>query len=157
MRNVRSLIVILATTVAAGLLFVNVYNSVVDAPNWGHDIPASLEVTRSYFAVANPGTFFRVISPANQLLTLIAVVLTWPLGWPVRVVGLTALASTVLLDVFTFAYFYPRNAIMFEQPLQDLGALRDAWVGWSQTNWLRSGLAIGNVVLDNILLARTRR
>ena len=42
----------------------------VDAPNWGRDVPASIVAARDYFIVKNPGSFFRVISPVNQVLAL---------------------------------------------------------------------------------------
>src|ERR671911_601416 len=99
---------------AAGLLFVNVYTSVVDAPNWGANLPHSIEAARAYFTVANPGTFFRVASPLNQLLAVVAVILTWRNG---RYIALSVLLTAVLADVMTFAYFYPRNEVMFLAPV----------------------------------------
>ena len=62
----RNLCLSLSVTFAAGLLFVNVYNSLVDAPNWGHSLPGSIEAARSYYSAADPGSFFRVFSPLNQ-------------------------------------------------------------------------------------------
>jgi hypothetical protein len=84
MNNLRQIAICLATTFAAGMLFVNVYTSIVDAPNWGRDIPASIEATRNYFVVANPGTFFRLAAPINQVVTLIALVACWTFDTRVR-------------------------------------------------------------------------
>jgi hypothetical protein len=72
---------IIATGIVLGA---NVYNSVVDAPNWGATIPDSLETTKNYFAIGDPGTFFRVASPLAQILTLIALIVCWKAASGVR-------------------------------------------------------------------------
>jgi hypothetical protein len=135
----------LATAFAAGILFVNVYTSIVDAPNWGRDIPASIEATRNYFVVANPGTFFRLAAPINQVVTLIAFVACWSFDTRVRYYLLAALVIAVATDAMTFSYFYPRNAIMFVNPMDgNTEAMRTAWKEWTLMNWLRSiAVAIG--------------
>jgi hypothetical protein len=84
--TIRRIVVTLAAVLAAGLLLVNIYNSIVDAPNWGGNIPASLGAAREYFRFRNPGDFYRFFSPANQMVTLLALVLVWPLGWRVRLI-----------------------------------------------------------------------
>jgi|SRR4051812_12197735 hypothetical protein len=153
--SIRRIVVTLAAIIAAGLLFVNVYNSIVDAPNWGSNIPASIGAAREYFAVRNPGDFYRYLSPANQVVTLVAVVLVWPLGWPMRLLTFAALLISVGADAMTFGYFYPRNDIMFNAvPMADDATLRAAWTGWSSMNWVRSGLVLANVILDHIVLFR---
>ena len=47
---------------AAGLTLTNIYNSIVDAPAWGNQIPASLETARTYYRSSNPGDFFRIFA-----------------------------------------------------------------------------------------------
>ncbi|MEJ1238310.1 hypothetical protein WBG78_09285 [Chryseolinea sp. T2] len=133
---------------AAGLLFVNLYNSTVDAPNWGAHIPGSIEAARAYFSVANPGSFFRIASPVNQVLALLTVILCWKNN---RYIALGALAFAVLADVMTFSYFYPRNEIMFIASI-DHHAITSAWNEWSTMNWLRSGLCLANTVFAFALL-----
>src|SRR5258706_9753718 len=139
----RKTILILAAIFATGLLFVNVYTSVVDAQNWGHDIPNSLAAARAYFSAANSGTFFRVASPTSQVLALLALIICWRAGTRVRIYCAAALVLAVSVDLFTFAYFYPRNDIMFFAPINpDTQVLRDAWTGWTTMNWLRSGMLV---------------
>ena len=133
---------------AAGLLFVNLYNSTVDAPNWGAHIPTSIDAARAYFSVANPGSFFRIVSPLNQVIALLAVVLSWKNN---RYIALGALAFAVLADVMTFSYFYPRNEIMFIASI-DHNAVTSAWHEWSSMNWMRSGLCLANTILAFTLL-----
>ena len=73
-------ILFLSLTLGAGLMLTNVYNSMIDARSWGSDLPASLETARQYFRTANPGDFFRVFSPLNQALALLALLLFWRSG-----------------------------------------------------------------------------
>ena len=112
----RQAIIFTAIVVTGAVLGANVYNSAVDTPNWGAQIPASIENARRYFSVRNPGTFFRVASPLAQVLSLLVLVVVWRLGGPTRGLAALALGLGVLADLFTFAYFYPRNDVMFVQP-----------------------------------------
>ena len=144
----RPIFLALSAAVASGLLFVNIYNSVVDAPNWGSDLPHSLETARDYFSVANPGDFFRIFSPLNQVLAILVLVFSWKSH---RYLALGFLATALLLDVLTFGYFYPRNEIMFVAAM-DEHAVRLAWQEWSTMNWFRSALNVVNVALVFALL-----
>lgn len=154
---IRSILLALSAATAAGILFVNLYNSVVDAPNWGADLPNSLVAARHYFTVANPGTFYRVISPLNQVLALIAVIVCWKSG-NTRYIALGSLVLAVLGDVFTFGYFYPRNEILFAAPIEaSVDVVRRAWQEWSTMNWLRSALCGANALLAFMLLITTTK
>jgi hypothetical protein len=124
---------------ASGLLFVNFYNSVIDARSWGSDIPNSIEITREYFKTVNPGNFFRLYSPVNQLLALVVLILFWKYSPSIRLYLGAALVLYVMCDVLTFAYFYPRNDIMFKTAsLTDTELLRKTWSQWNNMNWVRS-------------------
>lgn len=148
---IRPILLGLSAATASGLLFVNLYSSIVDAPNWGADIPNSIIDARKYFDIANPGDFFRIFSPANQLLALVAVVLCWKNN---RYIAIVSLAAAILLDVMTFGYFYPRNEIMFVNAV-DENAVRMAWRQWSAMNWFRSALCAANATLAFIILVRS--
>lgn len=149
----QKLILIIAVTFASGLLFVNVYTSVVDARNWGHDIPNSLIAARNYMSVANPGTFFRVVSPMSQVIALLALMICWRAGTRVRIYCAIALVLAVSGDLFTFAYFFPRNDIMFVQPLTtDTELLKRTWSEWTTMNWPRSGILVVQVIIDYLAL-----
>lgn len=145
---IRLILLGLSAAVAAGLLFVNLYNSIVDAPNWGADLPDSITAARNYFTVANPGNFFRIVSPLNQILALIVVVVSWKKN---RYIAIASLTLAILGDVLTFGYFYPRNEIMFIAPMDET-AVRAAWEQWSSMNWVRSLICVGNTVLAFVLL-----
>ena len=147
--TLRKLSLALAISLAAGLLFTNIYTSMVDARNWGANIPASIQTTRNYFKAANPGTFFRIFSPANQVVTLLALVLCWRIGKKARIYCAIALICAIGADMFTFAYFYPRNDILFKLPIPpDLDALKTTWAQWTTMNWLRSLICAIVLVFD---------
>jgi hypothetical protein len=125
----RRVLVYLAVVAIGCVLGANVYNSVVDAPSWGANIPQSLETAQRYFDTGNPGKFFRVASP---------------------------LAQCVLVDALTFAYFYPRNAIMFEPPI-DAARASVAWREWSAMTHVRSVMALVALVCELMVLSRLER
>lgn len=140
---------ILATTFAAGLLFVNVYNTLIDAVSWGSNIPTSIQTAREYYKIITPAHFFRVLSPVNQILTLLALVFSWKAGTKARIYGGAALAFAVGVDVFTFGYFYPRLETMFVEPMDsNIDVLKAAWSEWTNMNWLRSLLELLNLAFD---------
>src|SRR3982750_179280 len=94
----------------AVMLGANVYTSVVDAKSWGANIPDSILTARSYFKAVNPGRFFRVASPPNQLFALATLIACWKSGKRARLYFGVAFLLAVLVDALTFAFFYPRNA-----------------------------------------------
>src|SRR5205085_6467248 len=114
----------------------NVYNSVVDAPNWGASIPNSLDVAKAYFGVANPGSFYRWASPLAQLSCLSVLAATWSLGKRARILAAAALLLSISGDAVTFGYFYLRNAILFGNDTATVDAATEAWRGWSSMNWV---------------------
>lgn len=147
----RSIFLGAFAAIAAGLLLANLYTSIVDAPNWGANVPDSILATRAYYSVANPGNFFRIFSPLNQALGLIAVFLCWRHN---RYLAIAAFVTALVVEGFTFGYFYPRNEIMFVAPV-DESAIRTAWEQWSSMNWLRTVLCLIETVLSFTLLILT--
>ena len=73
----KNILLFLSISIASGLLFVNLYTSLVDAKSWGSDLPNSIDAARTYFKVVNPGNFFRIFSPLNQVLGILVVMLFW--------------------------------------------------------------------------------
>jgi len=148
---IPKIVLFLSIIVASGILATNVYTSVIDAPSWGSNIPESIQTARDYFKSGNPGKFFRVASPLNQVLALIALVLFWKSAPFARLFLGIALGFYVLTDVFTFAYFYPRNEIMFINGT-DPALMSKAWSEWSAMNWLRSLVAFAGVCASFVSL-----
>jgi len=142
----RKIIVFASLTLMAVVLGVNVYTSIVDARSWSANVPDSIFTARNYFKVVNPGTFFRMASPLNQLLALAALVVCWKSGKTVRLYLGVALLIAVLTDALTFAYFYPRNDILFRAAESNADVFAKICSEWSAMNWVRSMIiAVGLV------------
>jgi hypothetical protein len=144
--NVRLMSAAIALVVSAILLGAGIYESVVLAPNL-HGAPTSLEHARGFYHVTNPGVFFRVVSPATQILLLVALVCNWKpqvTRWSL----VAALALAILADVITFKFHYPRNAILFLAPLAGPAADLDrVATEWAAGNYVRIVLVLTAVVL----------
>ena len=52
--HMKNIIVFLSISIASGILFVNLYTSLIDAKSWGTDIPNSIAAAREYFKAVNP-------------------------------------------------------------------------------------------------------
>ncbi|HEY1869640.1 MAG TPA: DUF1772 domain-containing protein [Chitinophagaceae bacterium] len=146
--------------VASGLLMTNMYNSIVDAKAWGYNIPASIQTTREYFKAVNPGNFFRIFSPLNQVLSLLVLILFWKSSSAIRLYLGLAFIFYVTADILTFAYFYPRNDILFKgAQLADVELLRTTSKQWVQMNWVRSSIVLIGVFFSFLALHKiyTRR
>jgi DNA-directed RNA polymerase specialized sigma24 family protein len=142
---------------SAMLLGTGAYESVVVAPNF-QGAPTSLEHARAFYHATNPGTFFRVLSPATQLFLLLALVCNWKPapGTRWRLAG--ALALAILGDVITFQFHYPRNAILFGAPLTNTPAYYDrAAQEWAIGNYVRVSLILTAVVLVMVSMIRIAR
>ena len=151
----KLLLLFASAALASGLLFTNIYTSLVDAKSWGADIPKSIETAREYFKTVNPGNFFRMISPPNQVVALVVLILFWKVSATVRIYLGMALILYVCVDVFTFAYFYPRNKIMFETtPIPDIQSLKNAWTDWNTMNWPRSLILFAGLVFSFLALRK---
>ena len=140
---------------ASGLLFTNAYTSLIDATSWGSNIPHSIGAAREYFKNVNPGNFFRVFSPANQVLALLALILFWKAGPSVRILLGSTFVLYVICDVMTFAYFYPRNDILFrDAALTDVETLTKTWRQWNSMNWVRTLILAAGVISSFIAAHR---
>jgi len=140
-------------SLASGLLFVNIYTSMVDAKSWGANIPQSIQTAREYFKTVNPGNFFRIISPLNQVVALLVLILLWKVSATARIYLGMALALYILTEVFTFAYFHSRNKILLEtSPLPDIDTLKSAWSSRTRMNWLRLLVILAGLVFSFLAL-----
>jgi hypothetical protein len=147
----KTIILFVSISIASGLLFVNIYTSLVDARSWGGDIPNSIATAREYFKTVSLGNFFRLVSPVNQVLGLLVLILFWKSAPSIRLCLGAALVLYILGDVFTFAYFYPRNDIMFKTAqLSDVDLLRKTVAEWSTMNWIRSLIILAGLFFSCI-------
>ena len=137
----KKIILFASICLASGLLFANLYTSLIDARSWGSDIPNSIATAREYFKTVNPGNFFRMFSPVNQVLGIIVLILFWKASPSIRLGLGIALVCYLSAEAMTFMYFFPRNDIMFrDDPLTDIDLLKKTWFEWNSMNWVRTGI-----------------
>src|ERR1700722_14786655 len=125
----------------------------VDAPNWT-GVPA-LEHYRAFYPVINPGTFFRTLLPTALFALLAALVCNWrPIPatrW--RLAG--ALALMILVGVLTFTFHFPRNKILFGDPLTRPAAYYNQVVTeWVAGDYVRLAMILTAVVLVAVAMIR---
>ena len=155
--NLGLISVAIVLVLSAMLLGTGVYESVVVAPNF-HGAPASLEHARGFYHATNPGTFFRVLSPATQLFLLVALVCNWRPAPVTRWKLAGALALAIIADVITFRFHYPRNDILFVAPLTNPPAYYDQVAReWAIGNYFRVALILAAVVLVTVSMIRIAR
>jgi len=148
----KRIIIFASLGIAAGLVLTNMYTSIVDVPAWGTNIPDSLQTARQYYRYSNPGNFFRIFSPLNQLLGLLAVILFWKRGKQVRWFLISAFVLYLVGEGMTFKYFYPRNEIMFMSDITDVNKLTITWEQWRNMNWVRSLIVAAGFVCSSMAL-----
>jgi hypothetical protein len=149
----KTILLFISISIASGLLFVNLYTSLVDAKSWGGDIPNSIATAREYYKSVNPGDFFRIFSPINQVAGLVVLILFWKASASIRLYLGAAFILYVLGDVFTFAFFYPRNDVMFTTAqLTDVALLKKTWTEWDTMNWLRSLIILAGLCFSFLSL-----
>ena len=149
----KTIILLASISIASGLLFVNLYTSLVDARSWEADVPNSIATAREYFKAVNPGDFFRIFSPVNQVLGLLVLVLFWKSVPSVRLGLGAAFILYILADGITFGYFYPRNDLMFKTaPLTDITLLKQTVSEWQKMNWVRSLVILTGLVFSFLSL-----
>lgn len=157
-------IVILFSSVAlaSGVLFANVFNSMVISDAAKSDIPNTIMAAREYFKTVNPGDFFRIFSPAAQIFTLLSLILFWKTAKSARLFLIIALLCSIAGDILAFTYFHPRSDLMFvSQPVPDIETLKQLSTEWSSMNWIRSFILFIGVVslffaVDKIYFMKTR-
>lgn len=148
----RKIVLYAAVAFSSGLFFTLVYNSIVNAANWESNIPHSITATRDFFIVANPGTFFQVVDPANMLLVVLALILFWKRS-SIRLFLGIALLCYISSMILTFTYFYPRNDVMFtSEQLPAIETLKKAATEWGRMGWVRCLLSLAGLICTFLAL-----
>lgn len=143
----KKLILFTSVALASGVLFANIYNSMVNAVATDSDIPNSVVAAREFFKTVNPGDFFKIFSPAAQIFTLLSLILFWKTAKSIRIFLGIALLCYISGDVFAFTYFHPRSDMMFvTEPVPDTETLKRLSSEWSSMNWVRSFVLFVGVV-----------
>jgi uncharacterized membrane protein len=143
MGKVKEIVLIAAVVLLGSLLGGSFYDLLVNAPNFSANIPQSLEAFRGSMLVATPGNFFRLFAPLTEVSLLVSLILGWRSPAGRRWWLLAALVLILIGDVITFTYHYPRNALLFHDPLHTpVESLRRAAVEWVHGNYVRVVLVL---------------
>ena len=158
MSRVKEFLLIIAVISLGALFGGSLYDTIVNAPNYRVGIPASLEHFRLFMSVANPGSFFRLVAPVTEISILVSLILNWKHRSNRRWWLLAALILVVTGDVITLTFHYPRNAILFREPMnvspEILQKVADEWV---LGNYVRLVLVLSAMVCGiKALLANER-
>jgi uncharacterized membrane protein len=149
----------LGTLGSVALVGADLYVVLVEMPNWSANVPASLVPYRANLAHAHPGHFFQVFVPVTFLALLASAVLGWREAGAARAWRLAAAAGILLVEVFTLAYFFPRNEVLFFGPLEahSADALRAAAREWVLGNHARVALTVAAALCATSALLRAVR
>lgn len=94
-----------------------------------------------------------MLAHINLVVALLVLILFWKVSATARIYLGAALAFYIVVDVFTFAYFYPRNKILFEEgSLTDVDSLKNALTEWRTMNWVRSFVIFAGLVFSFLAL-----
>ncbi len=128
----------------------------VDTPNWT-GVPA-LEHYRAFYPVINPGTFFQTLLPTALLALLAALVCNWRPIPATRWKLAGALALMILVGVLTFTFHFPRNQILFVDPLTHPAAYyHQVVMEWAAGDYIRLAMIMSAIVLVAVSMIRIAR
>ncbi|WP_144120830.1 DUF1772 domain-containing protein [Catellatospora sichuanensis] len=128
-------------------------------PNIFADPPASLERAREFIIAGGPSDYFPPLGASVVVSSLAATVLTWRdrgLRWWLAGAAATFLACEFL---FSAVFFWPRNEIMFVDPVgtHTPEYLRQVAAEFVAGHWVRvAGGAVTAVLAFTALLRRAR-
>jgi hypothetical protein len=122
------------------VLGANVFEAVVDVPNWSQ--PGGVAAYRSFIRARHAGHFYRVLSPLSIVLLAAALATGWSALLHNAAVG-TALAAAVFAEIHTVVYFFPRNARLFFSADQESFDVEQRLVAeWGRANLLRCAVVL---------------
>ena len=144
----KKIVLLMSVAVSSGVLFSNVFNSIVIGAATDSNIPNSVIAGKEYFRFINPGDFFKIFSPASQFLTLLSIIIFWKSCKKVRLLLGIALLCHITSDILAFTYFHPRTDMMNSDPIPDSETLKRLSSEWNVMNWVRSCILLIGVVLS---------
>jgi len=119
------------------LLGGGVYESVVINPNYRVNIPESLNHIRNFMKATTPANLFRVASPITMVSLILTVIFCWEFA-TIKWWFIAALIALVVADTITYTFHYPRNKVLFIDPLSpDTEMLKRIAKEWGQGNLVR--------------------
>jgi hypothetical protein len=91
-----------------------VFDTLIVYPNTFHDVPRSLETAMAFATVRGPGDFFPPLGFVSWITGVGSLILAWRVK-PARYWIIGSLIVMVCEGLFSMAFFWPRNTIMFTE------------------------------------------
>jgi hypothetical protein len=142
------------------LLFgANLFETLIIYPNIFHDVPRSLETAMAFMLVTGPGDFF----PRVGMLATFTGIGSLILGWRVKSTRYWILGSVLVILVgeflFSVAFFWPRNTIMFEEgtAVHSVAYLKQTAQEFQRGHWLRLATTAASPALSFVGLLKFYR
>jgi hypothetical protein len=126
----------------------NVYQAVVEVPNWSAAVPDSVGEFRACVRHSHPGYFFQVLVPLTIVSLAGAAIVGWNRPRARNAWLLVALGGVVAAEIFTVAYFFSRNEVLFFEQLERSTPeeIRAAATEWHNAHFLRMAMLVAGVV-----------
>ena len=123
----------------------SLYQMIAEVPNWSTNPAEELQAYRQFFRLSHAGYFFQTLVPFTLLSLLAATALLWNQGRALRRPLLLLLAGLVVNEVFTFAYFMPRNLVLFLPSTASIDAdtVNTMAREWKMANYPRLVVTLG--------------
>ena len=120
-------------------------------PNIFHDVPRSLETAMEFMVIRGPGDFFPTLGLLSWLTGIGALIL----GWHVKSARYWILGSLIMIvceGLFSMAFFWPRNTIMFEEgtAVHSVAYVKQTAQEFQTGHWLRVAMSAAASALSFI-------
>lgn len=127
----------------------NIYQIIVEVPNWSVDIPNSLIAYRSFYTVSHAGYFFQILTPVTILSLILAAVLLWNRPESSNKWILITLGGVLIAEAFTLIYFLPLNFTLFLDPIDGVSTIEliNASEQWQNANYVRLLIVLATMFL----------
>ena len=145
MRRQQIAFIVILTHLWVVMIFLGglVFDTFIVYPNVFYDVPRSLETAMAFAVVRGPSDFFPPVGTL-ALLTGIGILI---LGWRVKSARSWILGSVPVILVgeflFSAAFFWPRNTIMFEEgtAVHSVAYLKQTAREFQTGHWLRLAMS----------------
>ena len=120
-----------------------VFDTLIVYPNTFHDVPRSLERAMAFATVRGPGDFFPPLGIASWITGIGSLILAWRVK-QARYWILGSLVVIVCEGLFSMAFFWPRNTIMFTEgtAVHSVAFLKQTAQEFELAHWIRFALGV---------------
>jgi hypothetical protein len=124
-----------------------VFDTLIVYPNTFHDVPRSLERAMAFATVRGPGDFFPPLGFVSWITGVLSLILAWRVK-PARYWILGSLIVMACEGLFSIAFFWPRNTIMFTEgtAVHSVAFLKQTAREFEVGHWIRFALGLAAAV-----------